>query len=339
MEGEKPAVVPEARWLQGVQEAFFTQRCLSVVARLGVPDALISGPMAVDTLADKVGAKPDLLYRVLRFLASQGVFAESPGRVFALTPRAELLRSDNPNSARWHFAHDVVARASAEIVHSVTTGKSAFEKAFGTDLWDYLAAHPRENDWFNRHMQSQSVSLTLPLVDVYDWSRARTVVDVGGGTGRFISAVLRQNTHLCGVLVDQPHVVTGATAVLADAGVADRCRVEAGSFLEPIRVKGDIYVLSRILHDWDDDSALRILKAVRAPMPLQARLLILEMLVPEDGAPHASKMFDIAMMVVFGGGRERTVREFASLLGTVGLQLKAVIPGSGPISIIEAVPK
>jgi hypothetical protein len=260
MQGEKsdgPAIgtSTNTRWLQGIQEAFFTQRCLHAAAHLGIADALVQGPLDVDVLAQRCGADARFLYRVLRFLAAQGVFVESPPHVFALTPRAECLRSDVPSSARWMFAHDLMGRASAEIVHGVRSGTSAFEKMFGEPLWDYLAAHPEENDWFNRHMQSQAVPLALPAVAAYDWSRSRIVVDVGGGTGRFLGALLQKHPHLSGILVDQPHVVASARAVLEEAGVGNRCRIVAGNFFEGVVAEGDTYVLSRILHDWNDEKA------------------------------------------------------------------------------------
>jgi O-methyltransferase domain len=342
MDAEKSDASPvgtssNTRWLQGIQEAFFTQRCLHAAARLGVADALSSGPLDVDALAQRIGADPGSLYRILRFLASQGVFVESAPRVFGLTPRAECLRSDEPNSARWLFAHDLMGRASAEIVHSVRTGTSAFEKMFGEPLWDYLAAHPDENDWFNRHMQSQAAPLAMTAIEAYDWSRSRIVVDVGGGTGRFLGGLLQKQPHLSGILVDLPHVVASAGAVLQEAGVSKRCRIVAGNFFEGVVAEGDTYVLSRILHDWDDEKALRILRTVRKSMPAKARLLILEMLVPEGGKPHISKVLDIAMMMLFGGGRERTEKEFAELVREASFEAPAVIPTSGPTWVIEAI--
>jgi len=328
---------PNARWVQGIQEAFFTQRCLHAAARFGIADALASGPLAVEALAQRVDANPQFLYRVMRFLASQGVFVESSPRAFGLTPRAECLLSDVPNSARWLFAHDLMGRASAEIVHSVRSGTSAFEKMFGEPLWDYLAAHPEENDWFNRHMQSQAAPLAMTAIEAYDWSRSRIVVDVGGGTGRFLGGLLQKHLHLSGILVELPHVVASAHAVLQEAGVSERCRIVAGNFFEGVVAEGDTYVLSRILHDWDDGKALRILRTVRKSMPDKAHLLILEMLVPEDGKPHVSKVLDIAMMMLFGGGRERTEKEFAELVREASFEATAVIPTLGPTWIIEAI--
>jgi SAM-dependent methyltransferase len=323
--------------VQGIQEAFFTQRCLHAVAQLGVADALVEGPLDVEVLARKCGADPRFLFRVLRFLASQGVFVQSPAGVFGLNPRAECLRSDVVNSARWLFAHDLMGRASAEIVHGVRSGTPAFEKMFGESFWDYLAAHPDENDWFNRHMQAQAAPLAMSAIDAYDWSGSRVVVDVGGGTGRFLGGLLQKEAHLSGILVDQPHVVASARPVLEEAGVSERCRIVAGDFFEGVVADGDTYVLSRILHDWDDEKALRILRTVRKSMPGKARLLILEMLVPEDGKPHVSKVLDIAMMMLFGGGRERTRDEFTKLVREASFELTAVIPTLGPTSVIEAI--
>jgi hypothetical protein len=330
-------VPPNTRWLQGIQEAFFTQRCLHAVASLGVADALIAGPLDVDVLAKRCGADARFLYRILRFLASQDIFVESSPQVFGLTPRAECLRSDVRNSARWQLAHDLMGRASAEIVHSVRNGTSAFEKMFGEPLWTYLAAHPEENNWFNLHMQAQARPLAISAVEAYDWSRSRIVVDVGGGTGQFLGGLLQTHAHLSGILVELPHVVASARAFVQAAGLSERCRIVAGNFFEGVLAEGDTYVLSRILHDWDDEKALRILRTVRKSMPDGARLLILEMLVPEDGKPHVSKLLDVVMMTLFGGGRERTKKEFDKLVRDASFELSAVIPTLGPASVIEAV--
>lgn len=325
------------RWLEGIQEAFFTHRCLHAAASLGVADALINGPLAVEVIAQRCGADPKFLYRVLRFLASQDIFIESSPQAFALTPRAECLRSDVRNSARWQLAHDLMGRASSEIVHSVRGGTSAFEKMFGAQLWDYLAAHPEENDWFNLHMQAQARPLAISAVEAYDWSRSRIVVDVGGGTGQFLAGLLQTHPHLSGILVELPHVVESARAFVQAAGLSERCRIVAGNFFEGVVAEGDTYVLSRILHDWDDEKALKILRTVRKSMPGKARLLILEMLVPQDGKPHVSKLLDVVMMTLFGGGRERTKKEFDKLVREASFELSAIIPTLGPTSVIEAI--
>jgi hypothetical protein len=330
-------VASNTRWLESIQEAFFTHRCLHAVARLGIADTLIKGPLDVEVIAQRCGADPRFLYRVLRFLASQAIFVESPPNVFALTPRAECLRSDVTNSARWQLAHDLMGRASSEIVHSVRSGTSAFEKAFGEPLWDYLAAHPEENDWFNVHMQAQARPLAISAVEAYDWSRSSIVVDVGGGTGQFLGGLLQMHPRLSGILVELPHVVDSARAFVQGMGLSERCRIVAGNFFEGIVAEGDTYVLSRILHDWDDEKALRILRTVRRSMPNKARLLILEMLVPEDGKPHVSKLLDVVMMTLFGGGRERTKKESEKLVREASFELTSVIPTMGPTSIIEAI--
>jgi hypothetical protein len=322
--------VSAAAWLQEQQQAFFTQRCLHAVARLGIADLLVDGPLGAEELARRSDAHPDALRRILRFLVSRGVFEEAAPATYALNARAAMLRSDAPQSARWLFMHDLPARASAAILHSARTGEPAFEHLHGKTVWDHLAENPEENDWFNRHMRAQAVGLALPAVSAYDWTPIRTVVDVGGGTGLLLKALLEAHSHLEGVLVDQPHVI-------AQAQAGERCRVVAGSFLESIPALGDAYVLSRILHDWDDEQAARILRTVRAAMRAGNRLLVLEMVVPEDARPHASKMLDIAMLVQFGG-RERTEAEFRALLAGAALRVERIIPSRGPTSVIEALP-
>jgi hypothetical protein len=324
-------------WLQEIQQAFFTQRCLHVIARLAIADLLIARPLDVDELARQSNSDADSLFRVLRFLTSRGIFTQPSPRIFGLNPRAESLRSDVPNSARWALMHDLMGRASMEILHSVRTGDCASEKVFGSSLWEYLAGHSEENEWFNKHMQSQAIALAMPAVAAYDWTRSKMVVDVGGGTGVLLSALLKCHSHLSGTLIDQAHVIARAHEVMAAAGVTKRCKSVVGTFFERLGAEGDTYILSRVLHDWDDERAGAILRCIRKSMPSHARLLILEMVVPEDDRPHPSKMIDISMMVLFSG-RERTQQEFARLLHSASFDLVAAIPTKGPTLILEAVP-
>lgn len=287
--------------------------------------------MAVELLANRCGAHADSLFRVMRFLVSRGVFAEPTPRNFALNSRADQFRSDRPNSARWHFMHDLPARSAAGILYTVRTGAPAFPHLYGKSIWEHLAENPDENEWFNRHMRSQALALAMPVIAEYDWSRCNTVVDVGGGTGLFIEALLERHSHLTGVLVDQPHVV-------ANIQQSERCRVVSGDFFSSVPATGDTYVLSRVLHDWNNEDALRILQTVRTAMPSTARLLILEMVVPEDSSPHPSKMLDVAMLLQFGG-RERTERQFAELITAARLRFTGISATTGPTSILEAIPK
>lgn len=329
MEAGNPPL--DTAWLQELQQAFFTQRCLHAIARLGIADLLVGGPLTAAEIAGQCDADPDALARVLRLLVSRGIFSEPAPGTYALNARAALFRSDAANTPRWHFMHDLPARAAAGILHSVRTGDPAFDKLHGRSLWAHLAEHPEENDWFNRHMRAQALALALPAVAAYDWTASRTVVDVGGGTGIFLNTVLEKNPQLNGILVDQPHVISSAQ-------LGPRATAVAGDFFQAIPARGDTYTLSRVLHDWDDEHAVRILRTVRAAMSGDDRLLVLEMVVPEDGTPHPSKMLDIAMLVQFGG-RERTAREYATLFSAGSLKLARTFRTAGPTTVLEAVPQ
>jgi len=321
-----------------IWEASLVQKCVHVAARLGIADLLVSGPCATEDLARQTGARADRLHRVLRLLASHGIFSEvEPGR-FALTPAAECLRSDVPWSLRWDVIDGFLERAGAEIVHGVRTEDAPFDKASGMDFWEYQKRVPEAADWFNRQMQAQNFTLNVPTLLAYDWRPVRSVVDVAGGTGQALGSVLKAHPHLTGVLVDQPHVTRDAPPVLRALGVGDRCRIEPGDMFASVPAGGDTYVLARVLHDWSDEQAMAILRVIRRSVPSNGRLLIVEMVVPPGDTPHRSKALDISMLLLFGAGRERTEREFAGLLQATGFRLSRIVRSLSPASVIEALP-
>ena len=312
-------------------------RCAHAVAVLGIADLLAKGPRPVDELAALTGAHPPSLYRVLRTLASEGIFTEVEHRHFAMTPVAERLRTDHPYSARSSLVdHPRRWAAWGEIVHSVRTGQSAFERVHGLGYFDWLASDPEAAAWFQANMES-TPGMVEALVAAYEFGPVGTVVDVGGGSGQLLALVLQANPGLRGVLFEVGHVVDRAQGALERAGVADRCQVVEGSFFESVPLGGDAYLLSRVLHDWDDERAGQILRAIRPVIPVHGRLLVMEMVLPEGDVEHPGKWADITMLVMTGG-QERTEKEFASLLGQSGFHLSRVIRTRSPIAIVEAVP-
>ncbi|MDT5236894.1 MAG: hypothetical protein QOF47_2881 [Mycobacterium sp.] len=318
--------------------AFFT-RAIYTAAKFGIADVLSDGPLTAEAIAKQVGANPDALRRMLRTLASRGIFAQQADGRFALTPLADALRSDAPTSVRgvvlfWgdqrHWEH------WGQLPHTVQTGQPAVDSLRGKPMFDFLLDDPEFAAIFNDGMTSVSDMEIPPLLAAYDFTGVGTIVDVGGGHGRLLAAILQKWPQAHGILFDAESVVEGAPAVLDAAGVADRCTAVGGSFFESVPSGGDAYVLKHIVHDWDDSTALAILRNVRAAMSRDAKLLVIESVVPDDNREHVSKMIDLEMLVV-ATGRERTSAEYAELLRTAGFRFTRVIPTVGPTSIVESV--
>jgi hypothetical protein len=278
------------------------------------------------------------VFRLLRTLASRGLFAQQADGRFVLTPMADALRADAPTSVRgfvlfWgdqrHWEH------WSELPYAVQTGQPVVDKLRGKPFFEFLNHDPEFAAVFNDGMTSVSDMEIDAVLAAYDFTGAGTIADIGGGHGRLLAKILRKSPQSRGLLFDIDAVVEGAPAVLDDAGVASRCSVVGGSFFESVPSGGDIYVLKHIVHDWDDANALAILRKVRAAVSSSAKLLIIESVVPDDNREHLSKLLDLEMLVV-ATGRERTAAEYAELLRTAGFRVTRVIPTAGPSSIVEA---
>lgn len=313
------------------------QQCIRAVAILKVADLLAEGPRTIDDLAQKAKAHEPSLYRVLRTLASVGIFAETSGRNFELTPLGDLLRSDVPESMH-DFAilqgEDWNWRGSGQLVHTVRTGEPAHDKVHGMKLFEFLQKNPTEGELFNRAMTSYSVATIPAIVGGYDFSNIRKLVDVGGGYGSLLAAILKANPRLHGVVFDLVAVVKGAGDALA--GAQDRTELIAGDFFESVPSDADAYILKNVIHDWDDDRARQILQNISYAMAPAAKVLIVDMIVPPGNEPGPAKLVDM-QMIVTTGGKERSEAEFGELLSSAGLKLTRVLPTMSPMSIVEAV--
>jgi len=330
---------PQARnVVLAIWAGFVTSRALQVAAELGIADLLTAGPRDAASLADDIGAHEGHLRRLLRTLASAGVFAEDNVGRFRLTPLAEVLRSDVPDSVRdaVRMYDESLWNAFSALEYGVRTGKPAFEKVAGGPRATYLADHPEASDRWNRGVANLSAPDNARIARAYDLSGAKTVVDVGGGQGGFIAEVLETNPHLRGVLFDRPHVVADATA-LRVGGAAERCEILSGDFFESVPPGCDAYILKRVLPGFDDDRCLAVLGVCRAAMPAHARLLGIEALMSTGDEPHPSKISDLLMMVQ-GEGRERTEAEYRELYGSAGFEIRRVIPTGTTLFILESVP-
>ena len=312
---------------------------LSGVARLGVADHMDGKGRAIEELAGKVGAHAPSLYRVMRLLASLGVFREGPPRHFALTPVGELLKTDAPASLRYMammFGEEFSALAYAHITECLRTGGDGVTAAYGKDIWQVLAERPEQCETFQRAMTNNSSGAVGPIVEAYDFGGIKKLADVGGGHGLLLAGILRANPALQGVLFDRPEVIESLPASQF-AGCEGRIATEAGSFFERVPDGCDAYLMKHIIHDWDDERCGIILRLMREKLPKNGRVLVCEMVVSDDPGPTPAKLLDIEMLVMTGGGKERTPQEFADLFAASGLKLARIVPTARPVAVIEAV--
>jgi O-methyltransferase domain len=338
---DSPAEPPPAVALHQLLNGAFVSQAISVFARLGVADTLASGPRDTEEIAESVGAHGPALYRLLRALGDAGVVTEIENRRFALAPLGEILRSDVPGSLRgmmtWiglPFQRDTWT----DLYETIRTGESAFGRVHGTEFFSYLAEHPEDAAFFHPEMASYSAALAVSVAQAYDFTSFGTVVDVGGGRGDPLAAILAANPHLQGVLFDKPAVIDGAEEVISRAQVLDRCKVASGDFFDSVPEGGDAYLLSSIIHNWDDDHAVQILDRCRAAMATTGCVLLVEFVLPEDTTPSMAKLADLGMLIMTSGGRERTEAEYRTLCDRARLRLTRIVPITSLVSLLEAVP-
>jgi SAM-dependent methyltransferase len=331
---------PALRIFELTFDALVGARVCYAAVKLRIPDLLAKGPRTSDELAHETGAHPRALYRLLRALSVVGLVDETPGQTFSLTDLGAALRSDVPGSMRsWvEFCGDpYYLQAWAQILHSVQTGRPAFDHVHGKPFFDYLAAHPAESHVFDNAMTSLTSNDAPEIVAAYDFRPFERVIDVGGGKGTLLLEILQANERAVGVLFDQPHVTEGIAERIAELGLTGRCTVESGDFFTQVPTGGDAYVLKFILHDWDDSNCARILSSCRRAIAPGGKLLAIETLVPPPGVPGHSKLDDIEMMVLLGS-QERTEEEYGALLDSSSFRLARVVPVNWIINVIEAEP-
>jgi hypothetical protein len=318
---------------------YMASSALYVATALNIPDHLAGGSKDVAELARATGADEDALYRILRLLASQGIFAEKGPRRFALTAAADLLRKDVPGTLRGMavFLPDPLHfRVYAELMHSVMTGKPAVDKALGMPVFEYLAKNPDYSAVFNDAMTALSAPVVGAAIDAYDFSTIGTLVDVAGGHGEVLMSILKACPNMHGILADVDHVIEGAKPRIAAAGLASRCQAVAVDFFKSVPGGGDAYIMKHIIHDWDDERASLILKNIATAMSAKrGRVILLEMVLRGDAEPDLGKLLDIEMLTM-PGGRERTAEEFKALFARSGFEMTKVVPTQSPLSVVEA---
>jgi hypothetical protein len=319
---------------------YWISAAVYVAAKLGIADLLKDGPVPVETLAKKTGMHAPSLYRLLRALASVGIFEEQDQQRFQLTPLAELLRDNVPGSQR-AFAIMICEEcyhAFGDLMSSVRTGKPSFDKLFGKPIFSYLQDHPDKAATFDAAMVGIHGRETAAMLDGYDFSGIRNLTDVGGGNGSLMCEVLRRHPHLRGTVFDLPGPVERAKHSIETAGLNSRCTTIGGSFFESVPGGGDAYLLRHIIHDWDDDKAIAILRNVRKAMSDRGgKLLLVESVIPSGNDPAFGKLLDLTMLIG-PGGKERTEQEFRQLYEASGFRLTRIIPTASDVSVIEGEP-
>jgi hypothetical protein len=320
---------------------FWVFQTIYVVAKLGIADQLKKGPQSVTALAKKVGANEDYLYRVMRALACMGIFWESEDRMFDLTPMAELLCSDSPNSM-----HPVVimlgeenCKAWEQLYPAMQSDGFPFEMAHGLHAFEYFEKNPTAGETFNAAMTALVRNDQALIAEIYNFSDINCVVDVGGGHGMLLAAILKRYPNVSGVLFDLPQVVSEARELLKNEDIEARCRTAGGDFFESVIQGGDLYILSHVVHGFSDALSEKILYNICNAMPAHGKLLLIEdVLIPgQDPSTIKTKLMDLNMLVMTPGGRERTSAEFNHMLDSTGFQLTQIIPTPGSTAIIEAV--
>jgi hypothetical protein len=330
---------PAFEILLSMIRGFQVSQMIYVAAKLGLADLLAEGAESAADLAAVTGTHAPSLYRLLRALASVGIFAEDEQGRFGLTPLAEGLRNDVPGSLRavvLYMASPTVQRVWGDLLYSVQTGGDAYHHLYGIGAWEYREQNPDMNAVFNDYMTALTRFDTPSIASAYDFSSIRVLADLGGGEGSLLAAILKANPALRGVVFDLPHVVSGAKAVLEEAGVADRCEVVGGDFFGSLP-HADTYMFKSVIHGLDDENTVLIFKNVRRAIPPEGKLLLIEFVIPPENDPHPGKFADIHMLVA-PGGQERTEAEWRALLSEAGFRLTHVIPITAGRSIIEAVP-
>lgn len=334
-------MVPAQIQVLELASGFIGSQAVYAATKIGIPDALAGGPRTSAEIAEQVNANPDATARLLRACASIGMFTIDEHGRFGLNAVSEQLRSDVETSMRpvvLMLGDPAYWNPWGELTYSVRTGKPSVDKVLGKSMWDFMSDNPDFEATFNNAMTCLTRLDWPTIAAVYDFTKFDTIVDVGGGQGQLLSLILEASPESNGILFEQDSVIEQAADFLGDCGALPRCTLECGSFFETVPVGGDLYVMRRVIHDWDDEDAARILATVRRSIPEHGALLLIESVIPENNSPHFGKMLDLDMLI-FVGGRERTEAQLRTLLQRAGFDVSRVVATASTLSLIEARPR
>jgi precorrin-6B methylase 2 len=330
--------ISPAMLLREMLTGYWTSQSIYAIAKLGVADLLRSGPQSSEQLAGSLLVNKSALYRMMHTLSSYGLFAEDDKHNFALTPLGSLLQTDVPGSMRamavWNG--ELSYRAWGAVLHSLETGQPALRHALGMKLFEYLSQHPESRQVFDEAMTGLALQVSQAVVTAYDFSGVKRVVDVGGGQGTLAATILLAHDDMKAIVFDLPDAVESARKQIKLMGLESRCEIVGGDFFEHIPPGGDCYLMASVIHDWDDEHSLRILKQCRRAMDQGARLLLVDCVITDSAEPQFAKLLDLQMLVVTGG-LERTEARFRELLAAAQFRVTKIIRTAVPESIVEAV--
>ena len=326
--------------LQQMIQGFQMTQCIYVAAKLGIADLLKDGPRTSEDLAQATGTHAPSLYRVLRLLSATGLLNEGEARSFALTPLGTYLQTGVPGSMHntaLNYGGKTTWQVWGALFHSVETGEPTYQHVFGLKAWEYRAQHPDAAVLFDQMMTEWTASVAPTVAVAYDFSATPTLVDVGGGHGQMLASILQAHPTLHGILFDLPHVVKGAPPLLEAAGIADRCEVIGGDAFSAVPAGYETYLLSRVIHDWDDEHAITLLRRCHEAIKPHGKVLLVERVILIDSTPQLLVLESDVNMLVATGGKERTDAEYRTLLSAAGFELTQLIAVLPPFYVIEAV--
>jgi len=319
--------------------SFWVLAAIRVAAELDIAGILEKEPLSIEQLSERTGSDPQALFRMMRALSSENIFKRTKDGLYKNTKLSKVL-TEGKGSLRYTLMQHLGTinwTIFNDLSYSIKSGKSAFSKVYGMKIYEYLSEHPVESALFDRSMTNLSEISIEPILSAFDFSKYRVIADIGGGEGLLLSSILYKNKNSRGILFDLPEGLNHPEMIFGKFGVADRVKVIQGSFFTTAPTGADVYLLKNILHNWSLEESVKILNNIRNVMPFHAKILIFEMIVDEENHASFGKLIDLQMMVFMEKGRERTRKEFESLLQQAGLRINRVIPTIAPISIIEAV--
>ncbi|MDJ0618181.1 MAG: methyltransferase [Calothrix sp. MO_192.B10] len=330
-------ILPSKQMMQMITASWVSQS-IYAAAKLGIADFLKDGPQTTEQLANAVGADAPSLYRLMRALASVGIFTEVREGCFGSTPLGECLQTDAPQSLRAMatMCGEEHYQAWGNIVHSIKTSECAFQDLYKTSFFKYLKQNTEAEQIFCEAMTNYATQAHISVAAAYDFSGINKIVDVAGGHGTLISSILKANPAMSGILFDIPEVIEGSKQSIKAAGLENRCELVAGDFFKSVPSGGDAYILSTVIHDWNDENSIAILKNCHEAMVENGKLLIVEMVIPSNNEPFFGKILDLTMLAIHGG-LERTKAQYQDLFAAAGFKLTNVFPTKSPLSVIEGV--
>jgi hypothetical protein len=333
-------LTPNPVILMDYVSSFWVGRAIGVVTELNIPDILQDGPKNIKELARITQTHEPFLYRLMRTLSGHGLFKEDKNKTFSLTRLGACMTENGNRSVKYFILHhnsESNWKQYGEMLHCVKTGEHAAKKLYGMEPFEYLEKHPEKNQIFNRYMTSTSEMSSLFMLNYYPFTSFKTIVDVGGGHGFFLSCIIYKHEDIHGIIFDLPHVVSGAKKYIEKFDLGSRYSIAEGNFFESVPENADAYLLKNVIHDWDDEKSMIILKNIHTAMKQNGKLICIESVLNEDNKPSFGKNLDIEMLVGTNGGRERTLAEYKDLYNKAGFKLTGVYHTPTPFSFIEGI--